>query len=107
MKVSYNELLRLRSIGNNVKMWYADFKCGRTDTNGAERSGRPNSAGVPENTKILHKLVLADRKLKLREIAEELKISEGSVFNILHEHLSKRKLCSKRVLRLLTVNQKQ
>ena len=55
----------------------------------------------------LHKLVLANCKLKLCEIAEELKISEGRVFTILHEHLSMRKLCLKWVLRLLTVNQKQ
>ena len=48
-----------------------------------------------------HKLVLADRKLKLREIADELKISEGSPFTILNQHLSMRKLC------LLTVNQIQ
>ena len=46
---------------------------------------------------------LADRKLKLREIAEEMKISEGSEFTILHEHLSMRKL----VAALLTVDQKQ
>ena len=57
--------------------------------------------------KKLHKLVLADRKLKLHEIAEELKISEGSAFTILYERLSMRKLCSKWVLCLLTVNQKQ
>ena len=49
---------------------------------------------------------LADRKLKLREIAE-LKISEGCVFPILPENLSMRKLCSKWVLCLLTVDQKQ
>ena len=41
------------------------------------------------------KLVLADRKLNLHGIAEELKISEGSVFTILHEHMSMRNLCSK------------
>ena len=65
-----------------IDLWllqYHDFKCGRTNTNYAERSGHPNSAVVPENTKKLQKLVLADCKLKLREIAEELKISEGSV----------------------------
>ena len=45
--------------------------------------------------------------MKLRKIAEELKISEGSVFTILHEHLSIRKLLSKWVLHLFTVNQKQ
>ena len=59
---------------------------------------------VLENTK---KLILADPKLKLQEIGEELNISEGSVFTILHEHSSMRKLCSKWVSRLLTVYQKQ
>ena len=33
------------------KRWYADSKHGRTDTNDAERSGRPNSAVFLENTK--------------------------------------------------------
>ena len=52
-------------------------------------------------------MVLADRKLKLREIADTFKISEGSVFTTLHEHLSMRKFCSKWLPRLLTVDQKQ
>ena len=42
--------------------------------------------------KKLHRLVLADCKLKLHEIAEELKTSEDSVFTILYEHMSMRKL---------------
>ena len=69
-------------------------------------NGHPNSAVVPDNTKKLHKHILTNCKLKLCEIAEEL-ISKGSVFTILYEHLSKRKLCSKWVLCLLTVDQKQ
>ena len=88
-----------------IKRWYTDFKHSRTDTNDAECSGYTNSAVVLENTKKLHKLILVDHKLKLHEIAEELKISEGSVFTILHEHLSMRKLCSKWVSHLLTVDQ--
>ena len=84
-----------------VKRWCADFKCGHTDTNDPECSGCPNSAVVPENTKKLHKLVLANRKLKLCEI------SEGSVFTILHEHLSMRKLSSRWVPCLLTVDKKK
>ena len=58
-------------------------------------------------TQRLHKLVLANHKLKLYEIAEELKISEDSVFTIWHEDLSMRKLCSKWVPCLLIVDQKQ
>ena len=57
--------------------------------------------------KNLHKVVLVDRKLKLSEIAEELKILECSVFTILYEHLSMKKLCSKCVPCLVTVAQKQ
>ena len=57
--------------------------------------------------KKIHKLVLADHKLKLCEIAEELKISKRGAFIILHEHLLMRKLCSNWVPRLLTVDQKQ
>ena len=78
-----------------VKWWYADFKCGCTDTNDAECAHCLNSPVVPENTKKLHKFILADRKLKLRERTKKLKMSEGNVFTILHEHLSMRKPCSK------------
>ena len=55
---------------------------------------------TPKNSKF----VWANHKLKLCEIAEKLKISAGSVFTILHERLSMRKLCSKWLLCLLTVD---
>ncbi len=71
-----------------IKRWYADIKCSCTDTNDVEHSGHTNLAVVTENTKKLPKLVLADHKLKLHEIAEDL---------------SMRKLCSKLVPHLLTV----
>ena len=51
--------------------------------------------------------MLGDRKFKLREIPDTLKISEGGEFSILHEFLGMRKLFSKWVPRLLTLNQKQ
>ena len=66
-------LFGLSSVGNKIKR-------GRTGTNDAEHSARPNSAAVPENTKKLQKLVLADRKLKLRVIAEEM-ISEECIYH--------------------------
>ena len=87
--------------------WYAKFKRGRTNTDDAERSGRLKSAIVPENITKVYKIVLGDRKLKLLKTADTLKISEGSVFTILHECLGMRELFSKWVLRLLTPNQKQ
>ena len=86
--------------------WYAEFERGRTNTDDAERSGCLKSAVVPENiTKVL-KIVLGDRKLKLREIAGILKITEGSVFTIWHGSLEMRELFSKwcRVCSHLTKN---
>ena len=80
--------------------WYAELKRGRRNTNDAERSGRSKSAVVPENITKVHKIVLGDRKLKLRETAETLKISEDSVFSILHECLGMSNLFSKWVSRL-------
>ena len=86
---------------------YAEFKRVRTDTEDAEYSGRPNEVVIPETIKKVHEIVFENRKLKLREIADTLKISYGSVYAILHEHLSMRKLLSKWVPRLLTVDQKR
>ena len=92
-----------------VKRWYADFKCSCADTNNAERSSRQNLAVVWKTLKKLciHKLVLANHELKLYDITKELKISKGSVFTILYEYLSMRKLCSKWVQHFLTVYPKQ
>ena len=80
---------------------------GRANTDDAERSGRPKSAVVPENITKVHKIVLGDRKSKLREIAGTSKITEGSGFTILHESLGMRKMFSKWVPRLLTPDQKR
>ena len=72
------------------------------DTEDAECSGRPNEVVTPETIKKVHRS-FENRKLKLSEIADTLKISYGSVYAILHEHLSMRKLSSKWVPRFLTV----
>ena len=86
---------------------YAQFKRGRTNTDDAERSGRPKSAVVPDNIAKVHKIVLGDRLLKLHEIANTLNILEGSVFTISRESLGMRKLFLKWVPRLLTPDHKQ
>ncbi|XP_019876569.1 protein GVQW3-like [Aethina tumida] len=85
--------------------WYAEFKRGRTDTNNAERSGRPLEAVTPENVSEVLRIVMKNRKVKVREIAEMTQISSGSVFTILHEKLNMKKVFSKWVPPLLSVEQ--
>ena len=92
---------------STIADWYAEYKRGRTNTDDAELSGRPKSAVVLENIIKVHKIVLGDRKLQLREIGDSLKISEGSVYTILHESLGMRKLFSKWMPRLLTPDRKK
>ena len=50
--------------------WYAQFKRGRTDTEDAERSSRPNEVVTSETSKKVHQIVFESRKLKLRKIAD-------------------------------------
>ena len=90
-----------------VKRWYAEFKRGRTCTDDAERPGRPNEVVNDENIKKVHRIVLNDRKVKVSEIAETLKISTERVRHILHECLDMKKLSARWVPRLLTIDQKQ
>ena len=82
------------TVKSTIIEWYAVFKRGHTNIDDAKRSVRPKSAVVPENITKVYKIVLGDRKLKLREIADTLKLSEGSVFTILHKSLGMRKLFS-------------
>ena len=44
-----------------------------------------------ENTTKVHKIVLGDRKLELREIADTLNTSEGSVFTIFSQTILQQK----------------
>ena len=91
-----------------VEKWIAELKRGHTSTvYDAERSGRPNEAVIPENIKQIHQLVRNNRKWKVHELVDIVKISDGSVFTILHEHLGMRNLCAKWVPREITVDQKQ
>ncbi|XP_025162257.1 histone-lysine N-methyltransferase SETMAR-like [Harpegnathos saltator] len=60
-----------------------------------------------ENIKKVHKIILNDRRVKLIDIAETLKISKERVGHIVHEYLNMRKLCAKWVPRVLTIDPKQ
>jgi len=52
-------------------------------------------------------MVLDDRWMKVREIAENTGISKKRVGYILHEELDMKKLCARWMLRLLTADQKR
>ena len=57
--------------------------------------------------KKIHKMVLDDRRLKVRELADMAGISKSVVHRILDENLDMRKLCARWVPRFLTMEQIQ
>ncbi|KAF7267432.1 hypothetical protein GWI33_019338 [Rhynchophorus ferrugineus] len=73
----------------------------------AERSGLPKEVVTDENIKKIHKLILYDRKLKLNEIADTIKLSTERIHQRIHEYLYMRKLCVKWLPRELRFDQKQ
>ena len=92
-----------------MKFWAAEFKSGRKSLGDDERehSERPKTAKTTdENIAKAHKMVLDDRQIKVREIAEVMNMSKKRVCHILNQHLGMRKLSVRWVPRLLTVHQK-
>ena len=83
-------------------------KRGRTSLEDDPREGRPKSATTtPEIIEQVHDMVLDDRRMKAREIAETIVISKERVRYIFHEELDMKKLCTRWVLCLLTADQKR
>ncbi|GBM28808.1 Putative uncharacterized protein FLJ37770 [Araneus ventricosus] len=87
-----------------VFKWFKRFRDGKEDE---PRSGRPPTSTTPDNIERVRRMFADDRRLSLRMIAEELKISLDSVSNTLHEHLQKRKICARFVPHKLSDEQKQ
>ena len=91
---------------STVKKWSADFKRGRTSTEDDPRSGRPKTATTDIQVEAIHCMVMDDRRITIRYIAETMGISYGSVQSVLTDVLGMRKLLARWVPRMLTPDQK-
>ncbi|GBP58922.1 Histone-lysine N-methyltransferase SETMAR [Eumeta japonica] len=90
-----------------IRNFLPEFRCGRTSTSDAERSGRPKEVITPEIVDKIHEMILDDRRMKVRELAHAVGISTERVHHILHEYLDIRKLSPRWVSRLLTLDHKR
>jgi len=90
-----------------VKYWVAQFKRDDLSTFDAPRPGRPTTVITPEIIEQIHELVLEDRRISAKTIAEQLDISRERVGPIIHEDLDMRKLSAKWDPKCLNADQKR
>ena len=67
-----------------VKNWVTQFKRGDFSTFDAPRPGRPKTVTTPEIIDQIHELILEDRRISAKSIAEHLGISCERVGSIIH-----------------------
>ena len=71
----FMESLGRESPYSTVKKLAAEFKRGRESVDDDGRSGQPKDATADGNVKVVHTLVMCDRRQDLRSIASEVGIS--------------------------------
>lgn len=86
--------------------WHARFKDGRQSIKDDERPGRPSTSTDDSHVDKINTLVRSNRRLTVRELAEECEISVGSCHEILTAKLNMRRVTAKFVPRLMTDDQK-
>jgi len=73
----------------------AQFKRGDFPTCNAPRLRRLKTVTTPEIIDQIHELILEDRRILAKSIAEQLGISRERIGSIIHEDLDTRKLSAK------------
>ena len=90
-----------------VKNWVVQFKRGDFSTCVATRPGQPKTVTTPEITDQIHELILEDRRISVKSIAEKLGISRERFGSIILEDLDMRKLSAKLVPKCMNADKKR
>jgi AraC-like DNA-binding protein len=90
-----------------IKEWFNCIKDGRTLADSDQRSRRPSTIQNAKFIENVCSLIQQDRRLTVREIADEVGISTGSAHSILTEDLHMCRVVAKFVSKLLSQEQQQ
>lgn len=91
----------------NIFKWYKLFQEGRESIEDEARSGRPSTSVTPGNVQTIKEKVMENRHLTVRELADDVGISIGSVDAILSDVLGLKRLSAKLIPKSLDFLQKQ
>ena len=92
---------------STVKKWCHELNLGRESCDDVPHPGRPSTVISDENVDRVHDMVMADRRLTIRKIAQDVGVSYGTVQSILVDVLDMRKLSARWVPRILTADHKR
>lgn len=104
LKQAYEEDCMSRS---QCHEWFKRFQSGRTSIEENSRSGRPSTSTNDENIDAVRSVIRTNRRLTVREVAQDVGISIGSCHEVLTEKLGMHRVSAKFVPRLLTEDQKE
>lgn len=90
----------------NVYKWYKLFQEGRENVEDEARPGRPSTSTTDANVKEVKEMVLNNRRITIREVAEDVGISVGSCHEIFSDILGMKRVSAKFVPKLLNFDQK-
>ena len=88
-----------------IKEWYNRFKDGRTSVESEPPSDRPSTCPNDQVIAKVNAVVMQDRRLTIREIAEDVGLSTLSAHSIVTEDLAMKVVSAKLVKNLLTAEQ--
>jgi histone-lysine N-methyltransferase SETMAR len=99
LKIAFGEEAMCRT---QTYEWWKRFKEGRTSVDDDLRSGRPSTLKSDDNVAKVREFIRSNRRLTVREEAEEVNISKTVRHEILTENLGKHRIAAKFVPCLLT-----
>ena len=84
-----------------VAKWVTEFKDPERAFEDAPRMGRPSIITADENMEIVERIVMRDRQISIRHVAEELPIPKNTIHEIMNNHMGVKKVCTRWILKLM------
>ena len=82
--------------------WLAEFKNLERAFEDAPRMDHPSTNTTQENIESIERIVMRDRQISIRRLAEELPIPKTIIHEIMNNHMSMKKVRTRWILKLLT-----
>lgn len=104
MKTVYGDRCPAKTM---IYKWHGLFKNGRESIEDDPRPGRPIEVTSSDIVQKVEKLVLEDARLKKKQLAALVGVSDATILRILHDHLGMTKVSARWVPRMLKPQQMQ